>query len=183
MSNNLSDKKKQTLDKTRRGFIKTVAYTSVLTLGGLHSLAFARKSSVTLESTLGLSNKNGAVNNPDTLSNSGIRIIQETKFDREAVTLINESGKLQQLDARQPISLHQIMGKLIVTVNQNDIEAMNGMVLMSPNERFTFDVKAIGLDVSNTKTDLPMLTNLAENQLQISSHHSVFNRIVPVQLV
>ncbi len=67
-------------------------------------------------------------------------------------------------------------------LDKNDVDAVNGMVLMSPNERFTFDVKAIGIDVSNAN-DIPTLTNLAENQLQIVSQHSVFNRIVPVELV
>ena len=161
---------KQIVDTTRRHFLKGAAYVSALSIGGVSSLAFA-------------TSNNAMVNNSEDLTtNNGIRIIQETLHDRESVTLINESGKLQQLDVRQPITLLQAEGTLVVKVNQNDAKAVNGMVLMSPNERFTFDVKAIGIDLSNT-SDLPALTNLAENQLQIVSQHSVFNRIVPVSVV
>ena len=160
----------QTFNQTLRHFLKGAAYVSALSVGGLSSLAFASKNATALDKSA------------DFNTDNGIKIIQETLFDREKVTLINQSGKLQFLDVRQPISLQQRNGSLIVKVNQNDAEAVNGMVLMSPNQRFTFDVKAIGIDVSNT-SDLPALTNLAENQLQISSENSVFNRIVPVQLV
>ena len=170
----------QAFNKTRRRFLKGAAYVSALSVGGISSVAFATKKSAVIDGTATLNTD--ILRKSDVFSNTDIRIIQETLLDREKVTLINQSGKLQMLDARQPISLHQANGQLIVTVNQNDVDAVNGMVLMSPNERFTFDVKAIGIDVSETK-DLPTLTNLAENQLQIKSEHSVFNRIVPVQLV
>ncbi len=158
---------KNTTDQSRRHFLKGAAYVSALSIGGLSSVAFATKGSTAIDKSA------------DSISNNGIKIIQETLFDRESVTLINESGKLQMLDVRQPISLQQKNGSLVVKVNQNDA---NGMVLMSPNQHFTFDVKAIGIDVSKAN-NLPTLTNLAENQLQITSQHSVFNRIVSVELV
>jgi len=167
---------KQIVNKTRRKFLKGAAYTSALSLGGLSSVAFATSCSDKPRINTVDVNTNCAIRNVN-----GISIIQQTKHDRETVTLFNQSGKLQMLDARQPISLHQVSGMLIVTVNQSEAEAVNGMVLMSPNERFTFDVKAIGIDVADT-TDIPTLTNLAENQLEIVSEHSVFNRIVPVEL-
>lgn len=160
-------------NKTRRTFLKSAAYASALSVGGLSSLAIAAKKPIDLETI---------TKSPNLRNESGITVIQETQFDREKVTLINESGKLQMLDARQPISLHQVDGRLVVTVNQNDEDAMNGMVLMSPKERLSFDVKAVGIDLGNTK-GVPALTNLAENQLRIKSDHSVFNRIIPVQLV
>jgi len=157
---------------SRRNFLKGAVSLSALSIGGV---AFAANSTSSID----------ALSDSSILSNSGIRIIQETKFDREKVTLINESEKLQMLDARQPISLKQAYGMLVVSVNQNDAEAVNGMMVMSPGQRLTFDVKAIGIEVSEG-TDLmglPVLTNLAENELQITSKHSVFNRIVPVQVV
>jgi hypothetical protein len=161
---------------SRRNFLKGSASISALSLGGLSSLALAAKSTPAVDATA-----QGIMS-----GDSGIRVIQETLFDREAVTLINQSGKLQMLDARQPISLHQANGVLVVTVNQDDAKAVNGMLVMSPDQRLTFDVKAIGIEVSHdmsNSVDLPALTNLAENQLQIISKHSVFNRIVPVQVV
>lgn len=166
----------KSFSKTRRHFLKGAAYVSALSIGGLSSVAFATKGTPALykptNSLLG-----GRI-----LGGSDIRITQETLFDREKVTLINQSSKLQMLDARKPISLHQANGTLVVTVNQNNADAVNGMVLMSPNEQFTFDVKAVGIELSEA-IDVPALTNLAENQLQITSEHSVFNRIVPVELV
>lgn len=167
---------KQIFNQTRRHFLKGAAYVSALSVGGVSSLAIAAKSTKAVDTST------SALSGDKVMGDSNIKIIQETLFDREKVTLINQSGKLQMLDARQPITLHQANGSLLVSVNQDDADAVNGMVLMSPNEQFTFDVKAIGIDVSNT-SELPALTNLAENQLQISSQHSVFNRIVPVQLV
>ena len=157
---------------SRRNFLKGAVSLSALSIGGV---ACAANSASSI----------GALSDSSILSNSGIRIIQETKFDREKVTLINESEKLQMLDARQPISLKQAYGMLVVSVNQNDAEAVNGMMVMSPGQRLTFDVKAIGIEVSEGADlmGLPVLTNLAENELQITSKHSVFNRIVPVQVV
>lgn len=166
----------QMINKTRRHFLKSATYVSALSATGLSSLAFA--------------NKDKAIHNSvanrvaDEKIFDNIKIIQETLHDREKVTLINQSGKLQMLDARQPISLYQIDGALVVKVNQNDAKAVNGMVLMSPNERFTFDVKAIGIEVADATEllDVPALTNIAENQLKIVSEHSLFNRIVSVEL-
>jgi len=157
---------------SRRNFLKGAVSLSALSIGGV---AFAANSASSID----------ARSDSSILSSSGIRIIQETKFDREKVTLINESEKLQMLDARQPISLKQAYGMLVVSVNQNDAEAVNGMMVMSPGQRLTFDVKAIGIEVSEGADlmGLPVLTNLAENELQITSKHSVFNRIVPVQVV
>ena len=159
--------------QSRRTFLKGAASASALSIGGLglSGLALANNdaASVDTETAAGVLNANG------------IRVIQETLFNKEKVTLINESGKLQMLDVRQPVSLHQHNNKLVVTVNQDDANAVNGMMVMSPDQQLSFDVKAIGIEVVED-LDLPTLTNLAENELQIVSSHSVFNRIVPVQV-
>ena len=146
---------KQSNALTRRNFLKGAASLSALSIGGL---AFAGQSIPAVDAL----SVNGI------FSDSGIKIIQETLLDREKVTLINQSDKLQMLDVRQPISLHQANGALVVSVNQDDAEAVNGMMVMSPDQRLTFDVKSMGIGTS-------------KNQLQISSQHSVFNRVVPVQ--
>lgn len=155
----------QITDKTRRQFLKGAAYVSALSATGLSSFAFANKRKAIH------TNAADEIIDEKILGDRDIKIIQETLNDREKVTLINQSGKLQMLDARQPISLHQVDGAVVVTVNQNDANATNGMVLMSPNECFTFDVKEMGIKVADA------------SQLQIVSEHSVFNRIVPVELV
>ena len=168
----MTDQKSFTL--SRRSFLKGAASVSALSIGGLSSLALAGQSASAISGN--------SMRGDRILGDNGIQIIQETLFDREKVTLINQSGKLQMLDARQPISLYQADGMLVVTVNQDDAAAVNGMIVMSPDQRLTFDVKAIGIEVAEDM-GLPALTNLAENQLQISSQHSVFNRVVPVQVV
>ena len=101
---------------SRRSFLKGAASVSALSISGLSSLAFAGQSASAVD----------AISGNNVLSGSGIRVIQETLFNKEKVTLINESGKLQMLDVRQPISLHQANGKLVVTVNQDDAAAVSG---------------------------------------------------------
>ncbi len=165
--------------ESRRNFIKGAAAVSALSIGGLSGLAAAARSKPAFDP---LSAVGSSMPGDRILGDSGIQIIQETLYDREKVTLINQSDKMQMLDARQPVSLYQTDGGLVVTVNQEDARAMNGMVVMSPGDQWTFDVKAIGIEVHNN-TKLPTLTGLAENELRISSNHSVFNRVVPVQVV
>ncbi|MGB1012013.1 MAG: twin-arginine translocation signal domain-containing protein [Thiolinea sp.] len=168
------------INKSRRNFIKGTAAISALAMGGLSGLAVAARSKPGADVLSGaaISAKPG----DRILGDSGIKIIQETLYDREKVTLINQSDKLQMLDARQPVSLYQTGDGLVVTVNQDDAKAVNGMLVMSPGDQWEFDVKAIGIEVRN-HTGLPLLTGLAEHQLQISSTHSVFNRVLPVQVV
>lgn len=164
-----------TFTQSRRRFLKGAAAVSALSVVGVSGLSHANAIPA-IDAFTG-SNAPG-----DRISgDSAIKIIQETRFDREKVTLINQSNKLQMLDARQPISLHQVNGMLVVTVNQDDAKAVNGMIVMSPEQRLTFDVKAVGIEISEN-ADIPALTNLAENELQISSAHPVFNRVVPVQV-
>ena len=67
-------------------------------------------------------------------------------------------------------------------MNQNQTEAANGMLAFSPHETLSFDVKVMGLDTANT-SDIPVMTNLAQNKLKISSDNRVFNRVVSVELV
>jgi len=151
--------------QSRRNFLKGTAAISALSIGGLSSVALASTGTSAIDPI--------AVAVSKIFSETGIKIIQETLLDREKVTLINQSGKLQMLDARQPISLYQTNDALVVTVNQDDAKAVNGMILMSPDQQWTFDVKAVGIEVSD----------VAANKLQISSAYSVFNRTVPVQIV
>jgi hypothetical protein len=85
------------------------------------------------------------------------------------------------VDALKPITLEQVNGSLVVKVNQIESEAFNGMIAISPSERISFDIKTVGTDFTNAKI-LPS-AKLNGNHLQITSEHSIFNRIVPVQVV
>ncbi len=154
----------QLFTNSRRNFLKGAAYTSVLSLGGLSSLAFATNDVATNL------NKSAEIASCSISSINGISVIQQKTMDKETVTLINQSHKLIMVDALQPITLKQVNGSLVVKVNQIKSKAINGMIAISPNERISFDINTVD-------------ANLEENHLQITSEYSVFNRIVPVQAV
>lgn len=177
----LKTKFTESFTESRRSFLKGTAAVSALALTGLSGLAAAARTKPATDALSGAAMK--AMPGDRILGDSGIKIIQETLYDREKVTLINQSDKLQMVDAREPVSLYQTNGGLVVSVNQDDTKAVNGMLVMSPGDEWTFDVQAIGIEIHNN-TNLPALTGLAEHQLKISSSkHSAFNRVVPVQLV
>ena len=162
----------QSIPQSRRHFLKGAAYSSLLTLGGLSNLAFA---------TNGFAKKDTAnCIKSAGLTSSGISVTQQNMLDRETVTLINQSNKLIMVDALKPINLEQVNSSLVVKVNQIESEAHNGMIAISPNERITFDIKTIAADFTNL--DKLTVTGFSANQLQITSEHSIFNRIVPVHL-
>jgi hypothetical protein len=162
----------QSIPQSRRNFLKGAAYTSLLSLGGISSLAFATNGAATKDTATSIKSAE--------VSNSGISVTQQKILDREKVTLINQSNKLVMVDALKPISLKQVNGSLVVKVNQIESEALNGMVAISPSESITFDINAVAADFTNVNS--VSMTNLARNHLQITSEHSIFNRVVPVQL-
>ena len=162
----------QTFTKSRRNFLKGAAYTSALSLGGLSGLAFAAK-------TTGADNA-ASVQASARLTGTNISIMQHKTLTGETVRLINNSNKMIMLNAQQPISLKQFNGSLIVKVNEIESEAFNGMIAVSPSERISFDIKSVGSEYTNLNA-FPV-ANSDENHLQISSEHSIFNRVVPVNL-
>ncbi|MEE9327888.1 MAG: hypothetical protein V3U71_11405 [Cocleimonas sp.] len=153
--------------QSRRSFLKGVAYTSVLSLGGISSLAFASNEVA--------ANVNNSVASCSISNINGISIIQQKMLDKETVTLINQSNKILLVDALQPITLEKVNGSLIVTVKQIESEATNGMIAISPSERISFDIKSV--------TKKQALASIEQNHVEITSENSVFNRIIPVQTV
>jgi hypothetical protein len=163
----------QNCTQSRRSFLKGVAYTSVLSLGSISSLAFASNKIDT--------NLNNSVASCSISNINGISIIQQKMLDKETVTLINQSNKMLLVDALQPITLEKVNGSLIVTVKQIESEAINGMIAISPSERISFDIKPVNNDL--TKEKIQALTNVEQNYVEISSEYSVFNRIIPIKTV
>lgn len=159
--------------QSRRSFLKGIAYTSVLSLGGVSGLAFASNKIAT--------NLNNSVASCSISNINGISIIQQKMLGKETVTLINQSNKMLLVDALQPIALEQINGSLVVTVKQIESEATNGMIAISPNERISFDIKSV--NNNSTKEKIESLANAQQNHLEITSEHSVFNRFIPVKIV
>ena len=156
---------KQTFNSSRRGFLKSAAYASVLSAGGLSSLAFASDSPST---SMPLSQ----------LSNVDIAIMQQQMMDKEVVTLFNQSDKTISLNALQPISLQQLNSSIVVKVNQVDASSKQGAIHMAPSQRIAFEIEAIGADFVDAKM-LPM-PSMAGDFLQVSSEHAAFNNIVAV---
>jgi len=164
--------KNKTFTNSRRNFLKGVAYTSALSLGGLSGLAFAAKSTAADISA----NANASAE----MANSNISIMQQKTLTGETVTLINQSDKIVMLDALKPVSLDQYNGSLIVRVNQIESEAFNGMIAISPSERISFDIKSV--DFNDSYADTLSLAHKNQNHLHITSEHSIFNRIVAVNV-
>ncbi|WP_299871252.1 twin-arginine translocation signal domain-containing protein [uncultured Cocleimonas sp.] len=162
----------KTFTKSRRNFLKGAACTSALSLGGLSGLAFAAKATASEQAL-------GAKTSAD-LVNSSISIMQQKTLTGETVTLINQSDKIVMLDALKPVSLEQYNGSLIVRVNQIESEAFNGMIAVSPSERISFDIKS--LDFNNSYAGALQSSHTDQNHVNISSEHSIFNRVVPVQM-
>ncbi|MEB8432995.1 hypothetical protein OO007_12225 [Cocleimonas sp. KMM 6892] len=162
----------KTFTKSRRNFLKGAAYTSALSLGGLSGLAYAAKSTAADKMT---SAKASAF-----MANSGISIMQQKTLTGETVTLINQTDKIVMLDALKPVSLEQFNGSIIVRVNQIESEATNGMIAISPSERISFDIKS--LDFNESYAGALQSSHTDQNHVNISSEHSIFNRVVPVQM-
>ncbi|GAA0406340.1 hypothetical protein GCM10009133_13730 [Cocleimonas flava] len=162
----------KTFTKSRRNFLKGAAYTSALSLGGLSGLAYAAKSTAAGKMT---STKASAF-----MANSGISIMQQKTLTGETVTLINQTDKIVMLDALKPVSLEQFNGSIIVRVNQIESEATNGLIAISPSERITFDIKS--LDFNESYAGALQSSHTDQNHVNISSEHSIFNRVVPVQM-
>ena len=158
----------QSITQSRRNFLKGIGFTSALSIGGLSSVAFAASGTATLSQ-------------PSGSASSDISIMQQRLFDKKTVTLINQTDKLVMVDALKPIRLEQVNGSLVVKVNQIESEALNGMIAISPSEHISFDIKEIGTDFANT--DIFPMTNPTGSHLQITSEHSIFNRVIAVRSV
>lgn len=93
---------KHTHKLSRRRFLKGVAYASALSVGGLSSLAVANSA------------------NPEQYMVSGV--------NSSVVTLFNQSPGAIALDAKQPVSLENINGWVVVKINKAS-EVNSGQVL------------------------------------------------------
>lgn len=144
-------------NSSRRNILKGLTYASILSLGGLSSLAFAVKRDI--KRTLA---EQGAH-----LSH-GIRVIQALEGDTVQVTLENTTGRLALLNAYQPVTLEQREGAFTVHINQNEADAKNGKVVLADGEQIHFELQ---------------LNTFENGRLAMRSENSVFNRDVAVELV
>ena len=103
---------KQTFTQSRRHFLKGVAYTSALSIGGLSSLAFAT----------------GACAN------------QQKTLDKETLTLFNQSDKTVTLDATKPVSLELVNGWVVVKINKQTEQSTGKAISLAAGQRQSFAI-------------------------------------------
>lgn len=154
--------------QSRRNFLKGAAYTSVLSIGGVSSLAFAAKG------------KTAAATAADTANaiNADISVMQQPMLHKETVSLFNNSDEPVMLDAMQPIKIDRVNGSLVVKPNVISDKAYSGMIMIHPRERLSFDIQTTGGIFSSAEVQDARL--LDGQLLHISSEHSAFNRLIPV---
>jgi hypothetical protein len=153
-------------NQTRRKFLKGMAYSSALTVGGgISSVAFA------------LSNKKQALSKVAApgcaLPTCDISILQRQTFGKEIVTLVNHTNDIVTLDSITPVGLEHVNGSLMVKINKVE----DGALTLQASERLTFEVEAISANLFNDVVPVP---NVLAGHLKISSDHAAFNGIIPV---
>ena len=150
---------------SRHNFLKGFVYTSALSLGGLSSLALG-------------SSKTEDKDNILASEVCGVSVLQQKLPNKESVTLINQSNKSIILDALEPVRLERFNGSIVIKPNQLHSNVLAG-IEVSPSQRITIDIQATGANIPNTGL-IPFPSHASH--LQVTSEHSAFNYIAPVQV-
>lgn len=152
---------------SRRNFLKGVAYTSALSVGGISSLVYALSTNT---STLG--------DKTTSVANGDISVMQQKMLHKETVPLFNNSDKAITLDALLPVTIERLNSSLIVKPNLMESVTSGSTIIIQPRERISFDIQTTGSIFSYA--EISDTNQLKGQQLHISSHHSGFNRLIPV---
>jgi len=158
---------KHLTNRSRRKFLKGAAYTSIISISGLSSLAFAN-SDVTKSTSDGINSANY----------DGIKIMQQQMLHKEAVTLFNMSDDEIMLDALHPIHITRVNGSLQIKPNFIESSLSSGMIMILPRERIAFDIQITGGHFSSA--EIQDISKLKGQRLHITSEHFAFNKLIPV---
>ena len=169
MSNPISNKSNFT--QSRRNFLKGAAYTSVLSVGGISSLAFAMSD----KTTIGSDTTSGPVSS---FTDSDISVMQQQMLHKETVSLFNKTDDVVMLDALKPVSIERVNGSFAVKPNIVTSAAFSGMIMMQAGQRISFDIQTTGSIFSSA--EIQDVTKLDGQLLHITSEHSGFNQLIPV---
>ena len=120
----------QTFTKSRRNFLKGAAYTSVLTAGGISSVALAADALTSASKTT----------------------------DKETVVLFNQSGETVKLDATQPVSLELLNGWAVVKINKH-LGSDEQAISLAPGQRHSFAVDAVLAPMLSTTGNYIVITS------------------------
>jgi len=161
------------INESRRTFIKGVAYSSALTVGGLSSAAMA---------TDALSTK--TVSGPSmgsALPTCDISIPSTQTMGTEIVTITNTTGTKVKFNSISSMGLQHINKHLAVKVNKLGVHAGKGQVTLAPGEQLSFVVAALSTDdAGNANNKNLFIPNVLLGKLEVSSDHPDFNGIIPV---
>lgn len=160
-------------NQIRRKFLKGLAYSSVLSIGGLSSLAMAKPAhQKSMQASIGGS----------ALPTCDIHLLPQQHIGTEILTLSNHTGIDITLNKITPVNLEHVNNFLAVKVNKLGKHAGQPTVTLAPGERLQFVVAAISSDNqgnTNYNSSLP-IPNVLAGQLKVSSDHDAFNGIIPV---
>lgn len=161
------------INQSRRTFIKGVAYSSALTVGGLSSVAMATDVLVTKESV--------AASSGTALPTCDISIPANQCMGTEILTLTNTTSGHVKIKSISSMGLQHINRHLAVKVNKLGKHAGKGQVTLAPGEQLSFVVAALSSDdAGNANNKNLFIPNVLLGKLNIESDHSDFNGIIPV---
>lgn len=159
-------------NQTRRKFLTGLAYSSVLSIGGLSSLAMAMPGKKAMQARV----------EGSALPTCDIHLLPQQHFGTEILILTNHTDTDVTLDKITPINLENVNSYLTVKVNKFGKHAGQTTVTLAPGEHLELVVAAISSDnQSNAEynSSLP-IPNVLAGQLNVSSDHDDFNGIIPV---
>ena len=161
------------INQSRRTFIKGVAYSSALTVGGLSSVAMATDVLVTKESV--------AASSGTALPTCDISIPSNQCMGTEIITLTNTTSGHVKIKSISSMGLQHINRHLAVKVNKLGKHAGKGQVTLAPGEQLSFVVAALSSDdAGNANNKNLFIPNVLLGKLNIESDHSDYNGIIPV---
>lgn len=153
--------------QSRRNFLKGAAYTSVLSIGGISSLAFAKSGDAAIKADASIG-----------LADSNISVMQQQMLNKETVSLFNNSDEAITLDALHPVVIKRVNGSFVVKPNLIESEAFCGMIMMLPRQRISFDIQTNSSVFSSA--EIADVSKLDGQRLHITSEHAAFNKLIPV---
>ncbi len=161
------------INESRRTFIKGVAYSSALTVGGLSSVAMA---------TDALSTKTAATASMGSaLPTCDISIPSTQTMGTEIVTITNTTATNVKFNSISSMGLQHVNKHLAVKVNKLGKHAGQGKVTLAPGEQLSFVVAALSSDdAGNANNKNLFIPNVLLGKLEIDSDHPDFNGIIPV---
>ncbi len=140
-------------NQSRRTFIKGIAYSSALTVGGLSSVVIAADALATKVPTVGA----------------------------EVVTLVNHTASKVTFNSISGVGLSDINQFFAKKANKLGKHSGNNAVTIAPGEQKSFVVATLSSKVSGSAYNKNLfITDVLKDHLDIKSDHSEFNRIVPI---